>query len=125
MYRESQIFYCVFWLVSASVCKFVTAWVVNAGYSRLCLGYEGDKFVVGTFFKDSPSIMPKLGAMRVSENGSTVSRVVLIHGVCNGFEVTRDMTDMRANDSSRAARSVVQASVVRVLFCPGGLCQRL
>ncbi len=56
-----------------------------AGYSRLCLGYVGDKFVVGTFFKDSFSIMPKLGAMRVSESGSTVSRVGLIHGVCDGL----------------------------------------
>ena len=68
--------------------------------------------------------MPKLGDMRVSESESTVSRVGLIHGVCDGFEVTRDMTDIRASDSGRVARSVVQVSVTSVLFCSAGLCQR-
>ncbi len=45
--------------------------------------------------------MPQLGDMRVSESASTVSRAGLIHGVCDGFVVKRDMTDERASDSGR------------------------
>ena len=55
-------------------------------------------------------------ALGVSERGSTACVVVVFHGVCHGFEVTHEMTHMRANDSRRAARSVVQASVVCVIL---------
>ncbi len=55
-------------------------------------------------------------ALRVSESGSTACVVVEVHGVCHGFEVTHEMTHIKANDSTRAATSVVKESVVCVIL---------
>ncbi len=71
------------------------------------MGDEGDKHVVDKLFNDSFCSMPELNDMRVSESGSTVSRVGLIHGMCDGFEIMHDLTGSRVSDIGRAARSVV------------------